>query len=172
MSNVKGPLIDGFAIHCGECDRVITLKDDIYTIGCWQGTYDETAEAIDAEYKGAARDEYIAKLNEAIDMLWLTDELHEQLKDDKDLSIRKALAAYTDKHHHQYKDDPCYEVREIVAKYSDKYHYKLKDDPSWSVRLAVAKYSDRYHEQLKDDPDRVVRKAVAKYNNKKKNKNT
>ena len=141
MNNVtvKGPFIDGFAIDCcGE--GVITYKDDIYTIDCWEGTYDETVEAISEEYSGTDKNAYINKLREARDMNWLTDELHKQLKDD----------LYVD-------------VRITVAGYSDKYHDQLKDDENWRVRLVVAKYSDKYHEQLKDDPNAVVRAAVANY---------
>jgi len=113
----KGPLIDGFAINCGNSDRVITLKDGIYTIGCFKGTKEEAIEAISNKYDGVARDAYLAKLDDAENMLWLIDEVHEQLMD----------------------DEYCI-IRIVVAKYSDRYHEQLKNDEHWRVRLTVANY--------------------------------
>jgi len=147
MNNVttKGPFIDGFAINCCEKKRVITIKDSIYEIGCFEGTYDEAVKIISEKYTGKARDLYISKLNDARDMSWLTDVLHGELVTHEDWHVRVA-----------------------VAEYSDKYHEQLKDDDYWCVRVAVARYSDKYHEQLKDDNDYEVRLAVANYKKKEK----
>jgi len=168
MRNVitKGQLIDGFAIECGDEKRVITYKDGVYTIGCWEGTYDEAMEAISEKYTGEARDAYITKLDDAKDMVWLTDEIHEKLASHKNWHVRLAVAKYSDKYHHILKDDIDWCIKVIVVEYSNKYHEQLKDDDNWYVRVAVAGYSDKYHEQLKDDPDEDVRLIVAEYSDK------
>ena len=127
-------LIDGFAINCGEYNRVITLKEGTFTIGCSSYTYDEAVAAIRDKYENKEEAEaYIQKLEECRNMNWLTDELHEQLKDADDSNIRLAVAKYSSKYHKQLKDDNNYNIRYAVAEYSDKYHEQLKDDPSSDV---------------------------------------
>jgi len=165
MNNIttRGPFIDGFAIDCGDEKRVIKYKDDIYIIGCWEGTYDEAVEDISEKYTGEARDAYIAKLQDTKDMLWLSDELYEQLATHEDWEVRLAVAEYSDRYHEQLKDDEVWYIRKAVAKYSDRYHEQLKDDEHWIIRGIVAVYSDKYHEQLKDDPDENVRIVVSNY---------
>ena len=169
MNNVtvKGPLIDGFAIECcGDEKRVVTIKNDLYTIGYWKGIYEEAVEAISKKYTGGSKDVCIAKLQDAKDMKWLTDELCKQLVSHEDHHVRAAVAKYSDKYHHILKDDEHWLVRLAVAEYTDRYHEQFRDDDDWYVRLAVAKYSNKYHEQLKDDPDEDVRKSIAEYSDK------
>ena len=89
--------IDGFAINFGKKNMAITLTDGIYTIGCFQGTYEEAKQAITDKYGN----EYIAKLDDCINMKWLTDEVHEQLKDDEHWYIRIVVAEYSDRSHEQ-----------------------------------------------------------------------
>jgi len=158
--------IDGFAIHCGFENRVITLSNGIYNIGCFEGTKEEAIKAIDEEYSGEGRDAYLKKLDDCENMQWLTEEVHKQLKNDKNWVVRKAVARYSDKYHYQLKDDCIWNVRAAVAECSDKYHGELKDDEDFMVRAAVARYSDKYHEQLKDDEDWIVRIEVAYYSDK------
>jgi len=162
-------IIYGFAIDCGEKKRIITINDNIFTIGCFKGTFEESKEAISKKYTRIEyRNSYIQKLEDCMNMSWLTDEIHEQLKDDVYSGVRVAVAKYSDKYHDQLKDDEDSDVRVAVAEYSDKYHDHLKDDKDWFVRLAVAEYSDKYHEYFKDDGDWFVRVAVAKYSDKNK----
>ena len=132
--------IDGFATNCGDNDRVITLSNSIYTIGCFRGTKEEAVKAIEEKYTGEDKIAYVKKLNDCEDMEWLTDEIHEQLKDDKDWQVRLAIARYSDKYHEQFKDDDSWRVRLVVAEYSNKYHEQLKDDESWYVCITVAEY--------------------------------
>jgi len=168
MNNVttKGPLIDGFAINYGNKKRTITYKDGIYEIGYFDGTYDEAAEAIFDKYNGGDRDARIAKLQDAVDMKWLTDELHERLVTHEDWYVRMAVAEYNNKYHEQLKDDEHWRVRLAVAEYSDKYHHILKDDADEDVRLVIVKYSDKYHVQFRNDISFIIRSVVAKYSDK------
>ena len=153
-------MIDGFNINCGNEKRVITIKDGIFTIGCFKGTYQEAKEAILRKYEDKEAEDYITKLDGAIDMKWLTDEVHEKLKNDEDWRVREAVALFSDNFHEELKNDEDYDVRAAVAEYSDKYHEELKNDTHWEVRYAVAKYSDEYHNELKNDKDWRVRLAI------------
>ena len=175
--------IDGFAINCGKSKRIIFLENNIYTIGCFKGTYEEAVKAIRKKYKGKEADDYIQKLDDCKSMKWadleklkddenpeirimvasFSDKYHSKLKDDKDWRVREAVAKYSDKYHWQFKDDKDPDVRLVVAKYSDKYHQQFKDDKCWVIRKAVAEYSDRYHYQLKNDNFWMVRRAVINY---------
>ena len=113
-------LIDGFAINCGNYKRVITLKDGVYTIGCFDETKEQAVKAIKLKYNSKGQEDYLKKIDDCEDMKWLTDEIHKQLKDDE-----------------------SWEVREVVAMYSDKYHSQFINDTHWRVREAVANFKRR-----------------------------
>ena len=122
MSDIRGPLIDGFSIGCGKYNTTITLKDDIYTIGCWKGMCEEEViKVISEKYSGKEKEAYLVKLDEAKDMSWLTDELHEQLKDDKNRRVKLAVAQYSDRYHEQLKNDTDEDVRVAAIKFNNEH---------------------------------------------------
>ena len=158
-----GKLIDGFATEGGE---VITLKDGVYTSKFFNGNYEEAVKGIEETFDEDCQKHYIQLLEDCKNMNWLTDDLHECLKDDPKWEVREVIAKYSDRYHEELKDDEEWLVREAVAQFSDKYHEQFKDDKDWHVREAVARYSDKYHHLLKDDPDWGVREAVAECSDK------
>ena len=155
----------GFTVIYGAEDIVVSLDDTgVYTAGGFKGTCDEVAYSLGWKYLVDEADAYIQrKLQECVDMSWLTESMHKQLTSYPNVEVRLAVAEYSDKYHEILKDDWDCRVREAVAKYSDKYHEQFKDDLDWMVRKVVAEYSDKYHEHLKDDEDCYVRAAVANY---------
>ena len=44
VTEAQMSLIDWFAINCGSKKRIVTIKDGVYTIGCFEGTKEEAIE--------------------------------------------------------------------------------------------------------------------------------
>ena len=137
---MKTNTIDGFVLMPGHQYKVITFSAGIYTIGAMRYTYLEAINLFANTYSDTVLPTYVNKLQDCRDMKWLTDDLHQQLKDHRDWVVRSAVAQYSDKYHEELKDDPHEYVRAIIARYSDTYHAQLKHDNNPRVHKAINQY--------------------------------